>query len=149
MPNNWRPNSRSTRILSISITPPSRPGQRVTAVQTFAQENCQRGAAGYKQWLARDAELRQQLGDLINAPSVDDIALVKNTSEALSMVAGGLDWRYGENVVSSNEEFPSNRIVWEAQKRFGVEFREVDLQAVADPDADVCLRRAYPGTAVQ
>ncbi|MCS3902644.1 selenocysteine lyase/cysteine desulfurase [Methylohalomonas lacus] len=110
------------------------PTRTATAVQAFAQENCQRGAAGYKQWLTRDAELRQQLGDLINAPSVDDIALVKNTSEALSMVAGGLDWRYGENVVSSNEEFPSNRIVWEAQKRFGVEFREVDLQTVTDPE---------------
>ncbi len=110
------------------------PARTAAAVQAFAEENCRRGAAGYKQWLGRDAELRRQLGDLINAPSADDIALVKNTSEALSMVAGGLDWRHGDNVVSSNEEFPSNRIAWEAQKRYGVEFREVDLQTAADPE---------------
>lgn len=110
------------------------PARTAAAVQAFAEENCQRGAAGYKQWLTRDAELRQQLSDFINAPSADDIALVKNTSEALSMVAGGLDWRHGDNVVSSNEEFPSNRIAWEAQKRYGVEFHEVDLQTARDPE---------------
>ncbi len=110
------------------------PRRTAEAVQTFAAENIQRGAADYKNWMAREQQLREQLKDFINAPSADDIALVKNTSEALSMVASGLDWRFGDNVVSSNEEFPSNRIAWEAQKRFGVEFREVELQ-VDDPEA--------------
>ena len=110
------------------------PRRTAEAVQAFAEENITRGAADYKHWMAHEQQLREQLQDFINAPSVDDIALVKNTSEALSMVASGLDWRFGDNVVSSNEEFPSNRIAWEAQKRYGVEFREVNLH-VDDPEA--------------
>lgn len=110
------------------------PRRAAAAVQAFAEENCTRGASGYRTWMTTEDDLREQLRDLLNAPSVDDIALVKNTSEALSMVAGGLDWQFGDNVVSSNEEFPSNRIAWEAQRRHGVTFREVDLH-VDDPEA--------------
>lgn len=120
------------------------PTRTAEAVKTFAEENCSRGAAGYKNWVLTEQRLREQLRAFINAPSVDDIALVKNTSEALSMVASGLDWRFGDNVVSSNEEFPSNRIAWEAQKRYGVEFREVDLHSVAEPEQaliDACDKR--------
>lgn len=51
------------------------------------------------------------------------------------MVASGLDWRFGDNVVSSNQEFPSNRIPWQAQQQYGVEFREVDLLADVTPEA--------------
>jgi cysteine desulfurase/selenocysteine lyase len=71
---------------------------------------------------------------LINAPSPDDIALVKNTSEALSFVAYGLDWRAGDNIVSSNEEFPSNRLPWQTLADQGVEFREADLTAAGSPE---------------
>ncbi|WP_163596135.1 aminotransferase class V-fold PLP-dependent enzyme, partial [Klebsiella pneumoniae] len=58
---------------------------------------------------------------------------VKNTSEALSFVAFGLDWREGDQVVIGNEEFPSNRVVWEALRPRGVEVIEVDL-AGDDPE---------------
>jgi len=57
---------------------------------------------------------------MINAPAATDIALCKNTSEALSMVAAGIDWREGDEVVITSQEFPSNRIVWEALKDRGV-----------------------------
>ena len=39
---------------------------------------------------------------LLNAPSTDDVALVKNTSEALSFVAFGLDWQPGEQIIISD-----------------------------------------------
>ncbi len=106
------------------------------AVVAFARENMRRGAQHYPRWLETEARLREQLARLIGAPAADSIALVKNTSEALSFVAFGLDWQAGENIVISNEEFPSNRIVWEAVgQRFGVTVREVDLSAAASPEA--------------
>ncbi len=71
---------------------------------------------------------------LLNAPSSDDIALLKNTSEALSVVAYGLDWKKGDNIVSSNQEFPSNRIVWESLASKGVEFREADVGSSSSPE---------------
>lgn len=108
---------------------PRRTGE---AIRTFAEENVRRGAAHYPRWMTREAELRRQLQTLLNAPSVDDIALVKNTSEAISFVASGLDWRDGDNIVASDEEFPSNRIPWEALKPQGIEFREARLSREVD-----------------
>jgi selenocysteine lyase/cysteine desulfurase len=110
------------------------PTRTAVAVERFARENARHGARDYRGWLERERALREQLRRLVNAPSADDIALVKNTSEALSMVAGGIDWRFGDNVVSATEEFPSNRYPWQAQQRFGVEFRQVDLGRAESPE---------------
>ncbi len=110
------------------------PARTHAAVTNFAQENMQLGASYYPKWMEVETQLRQQMAKLINAPSVDEIALVKNTSEALSFVAFGLSWQAGDNVVISNQEFPSNRIVWEALKRYGVEVRAVDLNQADTPE---------------
>ncbi|AVD84206.1 aminotransferase class V-fold PLP-dependent enzyme [Pseudomonas sp. SWI6] len=104
------------------------------AVARFAQENVAQGASDYPAWLATERRLRERLARLLNAPSRGDIALVKNTSEALSLVAFGLDWQPGDQVVISDEEFPSNRVVWEALADQGVEVVQVSL-AGADPEA--------------
>jgi len=103
------------------------------AVCHFADENIHSGAKNYPRWLQKETQLRHQLQALINAPSSADIALLKNTSEALSVVACGLDWQAGDNVVTSAEEFPSNRIPWQAQQRHGVLLKEIDIR-VAHPE---------------
>ncbi|MFC1684012.1 aminotransferase class V-fold PLP-dependent enzyme [Pseudomonadota bacterium] len=117
------------------------PKRTAEAVARFAQENATRGAQHYPHWLLVEKELRKSLAWLINAPDWQDIALVKNTSEALSMVAYGLDWRTGDNMVSIAQEFPSNRIVWESLADKGVELRLVDLEQTDDPEQallDLC-----------
>ncbi len=117
------------------------PQRTADAVCQFANENTRLGAANYLVWLEKEAELRQQLKRLINAPSVDDISLLKNTSEALSVVAEGIDWQSGDNIVSSDEEFPSNRLPWLAQAINGVEFKEISLSNGTSPEAaliDAC-----------
>jgi len=110
------------------------PLQTKTAVQAFARENCLHGAAHYGRWLQVEAELRQRLAQLINAPDAEDVSILKNTSEALSVVAYGLDWQPGDNVVIFRQEFPSNRLVWESLKSLGVETRLVDLWPAEDPE---------------
>ncbi len=104
------------------------------AVARFAETNTRRGAADYPDWLAVERRLRERIRRLLNAPSTEDIALVKNTSEALSFVAQGLEWRAGDNVVTSNEEFPSNHIPWEALRDRGVELRQADTVSAASPE---------------
>lgn len=86
-----------------------------------------RGSQNYSTWLKNESELRCRLAQLINAPSSEDIALLKNTSEALSVVAYGLEWRANDNVVISDQEFPSNRIVWESLQPQGVEVKKAAL----------------------
>jgi selenocysteine lyase/cysteine desulfurase len=111
------------------------PLRTTEAVKAFAEENSLFGAQNYLKWLDTEIMLREQLQHLINAPSTNDIALLKNTSEALSVVASGLKWKADDNIVSSNEEFPSNRIPWLAQAKYGVEFREIDLSSADSSEA--------------
>ncbi|MDX1697290.1 MAG: aminotransferase class V-fold PLP-dependent enzyme [Thiohalobacterales bacterium] len=110
------------------------PRRTARAVQAFADENARQGSRNYAGWLETEAQLREQLRRLVNAASVDEIALLKNTSEALSVVAWGLPWERGNNVVISNQEFPSNRIVWESLDRLGVTTRQADLARGDSPE---------------
>lgn len=109
------------------------PTRTATAVQAFARENQCQGSMRYLQWLKIETSLRQQLQWLVGAQSPDDIALLKNTSEGLSIIAYGLDWKEGDNVVSTDQEFPSNRIVWESLASQGVTLRQADVNQV-DPE---------------
>lgn len=109
------------------------PNRAASAVARFAQENVLLGARDYSDWMALEQRLRERLMRLLNAPSTDDIALVKNTSEALSFVAFGLPWQSGDQIVISDEEFPSNRIVWEALATQGVEVIQASLKG-DDPE---------------
>jgi len=113
------------------------PRRTVAAVARFARENGARGAADYPNWIKTEARLRKRLAELINAPSPTDIALVKNTSEGLSVIAYGMDWKPGDNIVGIAQEFPSNRIVWESLNDRGVEYRRLDLDTSSRPEADL------------
>ncbi|GMQ97406.1 MAG: aminotransferase class V-fold PLP-dependent enzyme [Gammaproteobacteria bacterium] len=107
------------------------PRRTAVAVERFAEENAQLGATNYTAWLGVECSLKYRLMRLINAESTDSIALLKNTSEALSFVAYGINWPESSNIVIAKGEFPSNRIVWQSLRRLGVSVHEVDL----DPDA--------------
>jgi selenocysteine lyase/cysteine desulfurase len=109
------------------------PRRTTRAVQAFAEANAVRGAADYGAWLEVERELRARCARLLNA-APDDIAFAKNTSEALSFVAHGFPWRPGDSVVIGDEEFPSNRIVWESLAPRGVAVRAVRLRAEAEPE---------------
>lgn len=110
------------------------PARTARAVIDFARQNAAQGARAYPQWLHTETELRQRLQALINAPHWRDIALLKNTSEALSFVAQGLDWQPGDQIVISGDEFPSNRIVWEALASQGVKVVEANLHGADSPE---------------
>ncbi len=109
------------------------PRRTAEAVSRFAEECAAEGARHYPRWLETERELKGWLAELVGARAADDIALLKNTSEALSVVAYGFPWRPADNVVIGDEEFPSNRIVWESLAPYGVTVRRVPL-AVPDPE---------------
>lgn len=105
------------------------------AVEDFALENLRLGPRNYASWIQREQALRRRLAELTGAASADDIALLKNTTEGISLVAWGLDWRAGDNLVLPQGEFASNRLPWLAQAGRGVGVREVDIRSAADPEA--------------
>lgn len=55
----------------------------------------------------------------------DNIAYVQNTAHGLSLVALGVDWRPGDNVVVCAEDFPSNYLCWVQLAEMGVDVRLV------------------------
>jgi cysteine desulfurase/selenocysteine lyase len=116
------------------------PRRSVAAVNRFAAENAARGSHQYPAWLQVETRLRQRLARLLNAPAPEDVALVKNTSEALSFVARGLTWSAGDNVVVIAQEFPSNRLPWQALAPLGVNVHWLDLEHSIDPEADLLAR---------
>ena len=112
------------------------PRDTVQAITRFAYENARWSTRHCDKWLQREDELRELARWLIDAESKDEIALLKNTSEGLSTVAFGLDWQAGENMVLVCEEFPSNRIPWEAAAaRFNIEIRWVSLDDAIEPES--------------
>jgi len=110
------------------------PIKTAEVVKSFADENAHIGSKHYLRWVETETNLRIKLALLINASSSEEIALLKNTSEGLSVIAYGLDWQPGDNIVIAEEEFPSNRIVWESLKPKGVEIRLVSLTGEANPE---------------
>ena len=103
------------------------PLKTAETVKHFADENARLGSRHYQRWLQTEQELRDRLATLIHARSSDEIALLKNTSEGLSVIAYGLSWQAGDNIIISNEEFPSNFIVWNSLADQGVRLIQVDI----------------------
>lgn len=106
-------------------------------VEQFALENAQHGAAHYPRWLEQVRELRQRASRIIDAGDADNIALLPNTTSGINLVAAGLPWQPGDNMVLPRDEFPSNRMPWEALAARGVELRTCDIRASAEPEMDL------------
>lgn len=68
---------------------------------------------------------RGRFAQLINAEA-DEVTYAKNISEGLNMVANGIQWKAGDNVVVCPElEHPNNVYVWLNLQRHGVQVRMV------------------------
>lgn len=73
---------------------------------------------------ARFDEGRTMAAKLVGG-SPSGIAYVQNTSHGLSLVALGLEWKAGDNLVVGEQEFPSNYLCWLQLASQGVEIRRI------------------------
>jgi cysteine desulfurase/selenocysteine lyase len=92
------------------------------ALARHARDQSEFGALHWRDWYAEHAAAKESAARLLNA-SAAEIAIIKNTSEGLSFVAEGLRWVAGDNVVTTDLEFPSNATPWKRLARRGVETR--------------------------
>lgn len=105
------------------------PRRSARAMQELAEDALQFGSLHYDRWLDAYEGLRVAAARLIGA-NRGEIALIKNTSEGISTIAQGLDWRPGDRIVAFREEFPANYYPWlrlEAQRCY------VEWLSVNDP----------------
>jgi selenocysteine lyase/cysteine desulfurase len=76
-------------------------------------------------WEQSLEKVRADASRLIGAAPAE-VAFVRNTSHGLSLVASGLAWRQGDNVLcATTEEYPSNVYPWQRLAARGVELRPV------------------------
>ena len=88
------------------------PAPVVEAMRAFVEDNANHGPLHYNEWLNVEARLRRRACALLDAEREDDIALVKNTSDGLCLIAAGLDWQPGDRMLLLAGEFPTNRLPW-------------------------------------
>lgn len=69
------------------------------------------GTANYDKWCETYENTRKAAARLVNAKQ-HEIAFMRNTSDGISAIANGIDWKSGDNVVTCNVEFPSNIYPW-------------------------------------
>ena len=95
------------------------------AMVGFVQDATVNGAVNVDSWVETAEICRSAAAQLINADA-SEIAFMKNTTQGILLAANGIDWKEGDNVVTTAVEFPANVYPWWSLKeRFGVETRMV------------------------
>src|SRR5215469_16009187 len=91
---------------------------------------------GYGPW----NEFRDPLAEFVGCTR-DEIALVRNATEANSYVANGLDMHPGDEVLMTDQEHPGGEQPWNLRaKRYGIVVKKVKLPVpVPNPDAVLSL----------
>jgi cysteine desulfurase/selenocysteine lyase len=85
--------------------------ERIATLQDPSRETGQREAYA--------TEARERLGRLMNVPAAQ-VALLTNLAEAMAIVANGLEWSAGDEVVIPEQEFSSLVYPWLNLERQGV-----------------------------
>ncbi len=97
------------------------------AITQLTEDYSRRGVKAWGPGNEARGRLRGLLGQLIGA-SGDDIALLGNTSQALSIVACEFPWRRGDGLVLVRGEFPGNVLPWlYAARRFDLEVHWLEV----------------------
>lgn len=81
------------------------------AMNALVEDVTRNGSANYDQWCRTYEDTRESAARFVNARA-HEIAFMRNTSDGLSAIANGIDWREGDNVVTCAVEFPANVYPW-------------------------------------
>ena len=100
------------------------PRRAVEATANHYQHRDELACSDFLEWYDDADRLRETVARLISA-SAEDIAFLPNSSTALSLLIGGLDWKPGDRVVTLSGEFPNNIYHPSMLSEKGVEFIEV------------------------
>ena len=113
------------------------------AMAAWLAEAVKEGDTVWLDWARQVAKVRTNAATLVGAEP-EGIALLPNTTAGINLLAEGLDWREGDNVVTLADEFPSNLYPWMNLTHRGVETRMVPTdQGRVDPEtiAEYCDQR--------
>lgn len=122
-------------------------GVAAEAVRAHAEHACRHSMLG-SNWFREIEEIRAKAATWLNAAGPEEIAFIPNTSTGLAMMARGLSWEPGDEVIISAVEYPANRYPWEDLKRLGVRLIEVPEQPDGRIPASTVIERITERTRV-
>ncbi len=110
-----------------------KPIQVIEAVINYYEKHCANIHRGVHTLSQEASQLYEEAHDkvarFIGAKSREEIVFVKNTTEAINYVAYGLDWKPGDEVITTVMEHHSNIVPWQLiRDRFGVKIKFLDLK---------------------
>jgi cysteine desulfurase/selenocysteine lyase len=93
-----------------------------SAIDELLCKHGEAGVLGTYPYDARMPEYRERIARFIGARG-NEIATVPSTSSGANVVALGIDWRPGDEVLLCDNEFPANAVPWVALRKRGVSVR--------------------------
>lgn len=101
------------------------------ALTAFVNAQTEGGVMGVFPYEARMPEFRARLGKFIGAKT-GEIAMLRNTCDGANVLAAGIAWRPGDEVLLCANEFPSNALPWLALRERGVHVRLLNQRMTPD-----------------
>ncbi len=98
------------------------PVPTIQATQTLLEEQHRYGCRYSSGWMDLVDRVRATAARFIGA-APEEVALTRNTSHGLLLVANGLPWRAGDNLIVPEGEFTANVYPWLMLRGRGVEVR--------------------------
>jgi len=120
------------------------PGPVAEAMSALIQR-CSEDFRDFSETLALIQRTRESAARLINA-SPDEIALLGPTSLGLSLVANGITWAPGDEVVCYLDDYPANVYPWMNLRDKGVQIRFIEPAHVGELTVGALQRVLTPKT---
>jgi len=90
------------------------------------------GMAFFESMLANYSNARRRVGNLLHADE-QEIVLTHNTGEGMNVISYGIDWRAGDEVITTNHEHINALApLYQIRDRFGITIRIADLGKSAE-----------------
>ncbi len=85
-------------------------------------------------------QLKSALGRLLHVPPFE-IILGNSASYGLHLLANGIPWKFGQEIIVVQDDFPANILPWLALRQQGILVRQEPAEQVVHPDSLTTLLR--------
>jgi selenocysteine lyase/cysteine desulfurase len=102
------------------------PQPTARTMQTYIDDTSQFGNANFDRWDMYERGAHRRLANMLNVRP-DQIAMTASTGDGLMHIAGGLNWREGDTIITAECEFPSNVYPWLNLQPQGVQVHFVKM----------------------
>src|SRR5713226_9049289 len=102
------------------------PRPTARTMHTYIDDTSQFGNVNFDRWTMYEQGAHRRLANMLNVRP-DQIAMTASTGDGLMHIAGGLNWREGDTIITAECEFPSNVYPWLNLQQQGVQVHFVKM----------------------